>query len=283
MSIENIDMTIKYIEREFQCKVCCSAASVINSVFPEMKSAHVSHFCSRIKKDAVNNPRICRTFDQTIATDWGRKRKKSFIKICPYGAMEIVVPFHFRQQYFGLLFAGVFQPPRLFSEDDLISSKITSDDLLAELPVLHEKRQSELVALLELVALTASVYVFDSLDMQDLQRSGPRDFILHFINKNFRSQIGLSDIADELGWSEEHTSRKIKELFGKGFSEILNEVRLANAIWLLTDSEFRIGDIARWSGFREPLYFNRVFRRSFNCTPGGYRRSAKTKSSKIKK
>jgi AraC-like DNA-binding protein len=75
-----------------------------------------------------------------------------------------------------------------------------------------------------------------------------------------------------MNWTEEYTSRQIKKLFGKGFSQLLNDTRLSNAKWLLSESTLRIKDVAAFSGFYDSLYFSRVFRKNFQISPSEYRK-----------
>ncbi len=265
---------IKYIEDEFECKTCYSTNTQIGSLLPKLRSSHLNPSCNVIKK-TYRNIRACRYFENMLAVEWGKKHKEAFAKICPYGVVEIAAPIYYKRYFGGILFAGEFSltgklPENILTIDQKKKCNISELNGIRP-PELSNERYTKLVSLLEMSAMALAVHASDNLNAQSVQ-IGEKEFIRNFINGNFRAQIGLGDIARRMGWqSEEYTSRQIKKLFGKGFNKILTDTRLDNAKWLLAESTYRICDVALWSGFSDPLYFCRVFRKHFNCTPREFR------------
>ena len=65
--------------------------------------------------------------------------------------------------------------------------------------------------------------------------------------------------------------RYFKKKTGKTFKDFMNEIRLGNATGLLLKDDLTIAQIAFESGFNNPSYFNRLFKRMTTKTPKEYR------------
>ena len=62
-----------------------------------------------------------------------------------------------------------------------------------------------------------------------------------------------------------------KTYTGKGFTEYLNDYRLARAAEMLRATDLSLLEIAARSGFENFSYFNRMFKRKYGISPGKYR------------
>lgn len=94
-----------------------------------------------------------------------------------------------------------------------------------------------------------------------------------YVESNFTSQIGLTDLAIHCGLSESHCSRSFSAFFGESFTRYVNRRRMRRAKELLAGTNRTIGDIALASGFRDPAYFSRVFLMLEGIRPAEYRKS----------
>ncbi len=94
---------------------------------------------------------------------------------------------------------------------------------------------------------------------------------IDYIGKNYMNQIALSDIARETRLSESHLSALFKTETGINFLQYLNAVRINASIRLLSQSSMNISEIARSTGFPNPGYFTKIFRRFMGKTPTEYR------------
>lgn len=95
---------------------------------------------------------------------------------------------------------------------------------------------------------------------------------LAYIDRNFRNQITLRDIASHIGFSVHYLSRLFKRQTGKGFLEYLGEVRLQSSVTELTSSKESILKIALGNGFSNATSFNRIFQKRFGMMPVRYRK-----------
>ena len=63
-----------------------------------------------------------------------------------------------------------------------------------------------------------------------------------------------------------------KKNTGKGFSELLTEIRMNKAIQLLKNKDIPINGIASMLGYSSTYYFNKVFLETFTFSPEAFRK-----------
>lgn len=104
--------------------------------------------------------------------------------------------------------------------------------------------------------------------------------VLNYIHGNYYKQISLDEIAVHLNLSSSYLSKFIKQCFGTGFSQLVNETRLQYAVDDLINTDMSISQIALENGFASFSSFNRVFKNEFNLTPTEYRKANKKRAAK---
>ena len=57
---------------------------------------------------------------------------------------------------------------------------------------------------------------------------------------------------------------------GIGISEYITAARIQNACTLMNQGFLCVSDIASLSGFRDPLYFSKVFKKTIGSSPKAY-------------
>ena len=82
----------------------------------------------------------------------------------------------------------------------------------------------------------------------------------------------VSDYAAAAGMTESHFIRAFKAAMGKTPLAYRTALRIEQAKRLLCDTPIRIDRIAALTGFSDPLYFSRIFRRSTGLSPSAFRR-----------
>lgn len=87
-------------------------------------------------------------------------------------------------------------------------------------------------------------------------------------NENF----SVEDLAQKAGLSRSMLHRKLKKLTGKSASDHITELRLKHAKNLLENDVATVSEIAFRVGFSDPSYFNKVFKKHFNVSPGKVRK-----------
>lgn len=86
-------------------------------------------------------------------------------------------------------------------------------------------------------------------------------------------QLTLKRLAQKVGYSEFHFSRKFKETAGMSLRDYLRYRRLAFALKRLRDTEGEILEIALEYGFSSQEAFTRAFKEAYGVTPGEYRKN----------
>lgn len=95
--------------------------------------------------------------------------------------------------------------------------------------------------------------------------------VCQYIQKNASKDITLEQVATLIHISRSAFSKFFRRATGKTFSDYVNDIRIGNACYLLTESDKAINEIAFETGFDSLTYFNRVFLRKKGITPRKFR------------
>ena len=104
-----------------------------------------------------------------------------------------------------------------------------------------------------------------------VQVSGGNDYVeqaIEYIQKNFTSEISLSEIAKMCSVSAEHFSRVFKKETGFGFNKYITLLRLQKAEAMLRQSdEISVTKVASECGFQDSNYFSVKFKNFYGISP----------------
>ena len=92
-----------------------------------------------------------------------------------------------------------------------------------------------------------------------------------YINQNFSRDLTLDDVSKSVNISPYYFSKLFKEESGENFIEYLTKVRIAYGKELLKNQELSIKEICIMSGYSDPNYFSRIFKKHESVTPSEYR------------
>ncbi|HEX2945246.1 MAG TPA: response regulator [Clostridia bacterium] len=90
------------------------------------------------------------------------------------------------------------------------------------------------------------------------------------INERFSQDLNLDDISKELYVSPQYLSRLYKNETGENFIERLTAVRIENAKKLMKESKYSIKEICFMSGYCDPNYFSKLFKKHEGISPTTY-------------
>lgn len=95
-----------------------------------------------------------------------------------------------------------------------------------------------------------------------------REIIQHYTDLDF----DLGRYLKKLPFSEDYLTKLFKREMGTTPSKYLTDLRLRSAMdWLKISGDSSIAEIAGMCGFRDPLYFSRVFRKKYGAPASSYR------------
>ena len=95
--------------------------------------------------------------------------------------------------------------------------------------------------------------------------------IKRFIQKEYKSDLSLSDVAKEVNLAPAYVSHIFKKETGQGIVEYITELKMKKAKQLLEDKSLKIIQIAKSCGYENQSYFNKLFKAYFGMTPKQYR------------
>lgn len=92
--------------------------------------------------------------------------------------------------------------------------------------------------------------------------------VLQCIDENLRDEyFGVETLSRGIGLSERQLQRKLKALTNKSPNQLIRSVRLHRAKELLLNKQFGIAEIAYQTGFSNPSYFSKCFKKEFSISP----------------
>lgn len=94
--------------------------------------------------------------------------------------------------------------------------------------------------------------------------------MLKYIETHYKSGT-LSDISAALKLPPYYASRLLKKYTGRTFKELLQQQKLQQAAYLLTDTTLSIDRILETVGYNNSSFFYRIFREKYGCSPRVYR------------
>lgn len=95
--------------------------------------------------------------------------------------------------------------------------------------------------------------------------------ILKYVEGHYRDG-SLEELSKLLHYDFTALSREIKKIFGRNYTDLIQEKRLSQAHFLLETTSLTISDICATVGYENTSYFYRIFQKSTGLTPKQYRK-----------
>ncbi len=98
---------------------------------------------------------------------------------------------------------------------------------------------------------------------------------LKFIKQNFAGDISLEAASEYINANPSYLSRLLKKETGRSFVEIVTQMRIDTAKYLLLQPGSRIMDVCSQAGYNNYAYFYQVFKKMVGVTPTDYKKNGK--------
>ncbi|MBO9608483.1 MAG: AraC family transcriptional regulator [Paenibacillaceae bacterium] len=104
------------------------------------------------------------------------------------------------------------------------------------------------------------------------------DEVKAMLDRQYRDEMTVEQLAETAGLSRFHFMRLFKLKFGKGVTEYITELRLADAKRLMTEqANLSLRDIAFQVGYKNETYFSRLFKKQTGMAPAIYVKNSRIK------
>lgn len=116
--------------------------------------------------------------------------------------------------------------------------------------------------------------IFACTNISNLKEESSSDAIAAskaYIEANYTRNISLEDVSREVNISTYYLSRIFKEAMGKNFIDYLTDLRIEKAKELLSTTSYSMKEICMMSGYSDPNYFSKTFKKNVGVTPTEYR------------
>lgn len=114
---------------------------------------------------------------------------------------------------------------------------------------------------------------------ETLATTNPEDAVawkvLRYVEENYAGG-SFAELAERLHYDESWLSREIKRKTGKTYTQMVQEKRLAQAAFLLKNTDRNVSDISMAVGYENVSYFHRIFLDMYGKSPRHYRMQERT-------
>ena len=97
--------------------------------------------------------------------------------------------------------------------------------------------------------------------------------MLAYINEHYAEKFQLKELSVKFDLSPNYCSSIFKKYKNKNFSDYLTEIRMKAAAELLKDKNLSIEEVSNKVGISDYYYFNKVFKKYWNATPGYFKKN----------
>jgi YesN/AraC family two-component response regulator len=96
--------------------------------------------------------------------------------------------------------------------------------------------------------------------------------LMAFMEKNMdNAALVVDDLADAVSMSRTVFYKKIKSLFGVSPVDLIRDIRIKRAVQLIEAGDYSLSEVAYMSGFSDPNYFSKCFKKIMGVSPSRYK------------
>ncbi|MBD2871341.1 AraC family transcriptional regulator [Paenibacillus arenilitoris] len=91
-----------------------------------------------------------------------------------------------------------------------------------------------------------------------------------YILTHYRGKVTKEELGDVIKTTPNYAATLFKAVTGQTISEYVHNQRMKTAVYMLTESQLTVGEIADYLGYNDVSYFHRIFKRSTGSSPSDY-------------
>lgn len=224
----------------------------------------VCDYCRMLREDPSKNA-ACVQLDKTMC-DRARTTQQPVCYTCHGQLTEAVIPVILADRCIGFLMVGQF---RTLEEAALEETRSGLPEAYLQTPVLSAGQVDDMLRMLGLMVEFITRHYLVS--MKDFDVIQP---LIESIEANPAQTLDLKEAARRIGRSPSSLSHLFKKLTGSGFRQyqIARKIEEADRL-LLAFPLMPVKEVAERTGFEDPLYFSRLYRKHRGRSPSAQRGS----------
>ena len=100
---------------------------------------------------------------------------------------------------------------------------------------------------------------------------------IEYIEENFRHKINISDLSRLVNVCDDHFIRIFKAATSRTPTAYITDIRLHQALRLLSLDRYSISEISDMTGFSNIQYFSHIFKERFGVSPSAYNKAQRNR------
>ena len=96
------------------------------------------------------------------------------------------------------------------------------------------------------------------------------DSMRQYISTHYREKVTKEELGDVISTTPNYAAALFKAVTNQTISEYVHNQRMKTAIYMLTESQLMISEIADYLGYNDVSYFYRIFKRSTGSSPSDF-------------
>ena len=151
------------------------------------------------------------------------------------------------------------------------SEKNVFEGYEALIPFWSECQELAVDSNIDIVCEAALLYSLAKLSPEKKEKNDVISRVISLTQDNFTDpDVSISSLARELGYDQKYLSSLFKKKKGIPYTQYLRELRVRHAIFLMEEGVVSVKNVAILSGFRDALYFSKIFTSAVGESPSAY-------------
>ena len=164
-----------------------------------------------------------------------------------------------------------------------VNGRYTMEDLYSFPATLPEQRKEEMNREFDGLFCADNIFdryrhtygiakiLLDVAEPKEKATQSPTRRVQNYIERHYSEPITVATLAAVANLSEPRLFAVFKAAFGTSPVSYLNNYRLSMAETLLTQTDLPVGQIGEQVGIRDGNYFNKLFKKTYQMSPGKFR------------